>query len=83
MVLADQLRRATNKESALRAYAKRRQPRAARITNASFRFGRFCQRQNPAVCWLRNTATRFIPPAASLAYLERFFHEERPELSMR
>jgi 2-polyprenyl-6-methoxyphenol hydroxylase-like FAD-dependent oxidoreductase len=80
IVLADQLRNSTSVESALRGYERIRRRRTARITNESLRFGRVCQWESPAACWLRNAATRFIPPLASLRFLERFFHQELPEI---
>jgi 2-polyprenyl-6-methoxyphenol hydroxylase-like FAD-dependent oxidoreductase len=80
VILADQLRRGHDVEAALRGYENIRRRRTARITNESLRFGRVCQWKNPAACWARNMAIRFIPPAASLWFIERFFHQELPVL---
>jgi 2-polyprenyl-6-methoxyphenol hydroxylase-like FAD-dependent oxidoreductase len=80
VVLADQLRGGGDPATAFRTYEKLRQRRTARITEESFRIGRVCQWENPVGCWMRDTANRFVPQAAALWFLERFFQCDLPIL---
>jgi 2-polyprenyl-6-methoxyphenol hydroxylase-like FAD-dependent oxidoreductase len=63
-----------------RAYEKLRQRRTARIIEDSLRMGRVAQWENPVACWLRDTGNRFVPQAAGLRFLERYFQCELPIL---
>lgn len=49
--------------AALRRYERRSRHRTARISIQSHRLARIAQLRAPALCWLRDTATRLIPAA--------------------
>jgi 2-polyprenyl-6-methoxyphenol hydroxylase-like FAD-dependent oxidoreductase len=80
VVLADQLRGGGDPATVFRAYEKLRQRRTARITEDSFRMGWVCQWENPVACWLRDRGNCFVPQAAALWFLERYFQCELPIL---
>jgi 2-polyprenyl-6-methoxyphenol hydroxylase-like FAD-dependent oxidoreductase len=53
LVLAKHLKGATDVKAALRAYEAERQPRTARTTANSWKFGKVFQWQNGFAVWLR------------------------------
>lgn len=61
VVLAACLKRNTGVESGLLEYERRRMPRTRQIVLQSRRLGMIAQRENPALCWVRDMAMRAMP----------------------
>jgi 2-polyprenyl-6-methoxyphenol hydroxylase-like FAD-dependent oxidoreductase len=61
VVLAACLKKNASVTSALLEYERRRIPRTRKFVLGSRWFGVIAQRQNPALCWLRNAAIRATP----------------------
>jgi len=61
VVLAVCLKKAGHMEPALLEYERRRLPRTRQILIRSRQFGGIAQIQNPALCWLRDSALRLAP----------------------
>jgi 2-polyprenyl-6-methoxyphenol hydroxylase-like FAD-dependent oxidoreductase len=65
VVLAVSLRKSSSIESGLAAYESRRIQQASQIVKWSRMVGAIGQRENPVVCWLRDTATSMTPRRVS------------------
>lgn len=59
--LAWALGNCTSIEAALKQYESLRLPRAASIMSRSRQIGKVGQLSNPLLCWLRNTAVKYLP----------------------
>jgi len=75
-VLADEMGKGLDFESAFKAFEKRRLKRTQFITNTSWQMGIIAQLESPFLCSIRNFVLRNLPKKINEIQLEKIFQTD-------